>query len=126
VTKHAEGPFKGAVQAYLGPGEKRNFYFRVRNTSGVQQDTVTFEQLTGVILGFSIKWYKQSNGENITSDVAGDGYQFKLASGARKVFRVKITSATTDGLCLIAQSDIDGMPPAVSNATLRLNHSLCI
>jgi hypothetical protein len=126
-SKHADGPWSAATKGgSLGPGEKRSFYFRVRNNSGVQQDTVTFEQFTPFILGFAIKWYKANNNKNVTAAVTGDGYQFKLAPGARKVFRVKIKSDSDNPLCLIAESDIDDMPPAVSNADVRVNTNVCV
>ena len=106
VAKHPDGPFEQVVARNVAIGEKRVFYFKAKSTDDQKADA-TFEEPAGLGSDYSVK-YKR-NDTNITDDVQGSGYDFKLTPKAKRfTVTIKATIAPPSPGCLYNQVEASG------------------
>jgi hypothetical protein len=90
AAKHKDGPYTGDLQNLnLAVGKSKTLYWRVKNIGDALTLELEFDDAaTGEPEGYNIKWFKGKT--NISADVKGAGYEFKLKPGNRKQFRATI------------------------------------
>jgi hypothetical protein len=121
VAKNPDGPFKDAVTAQLGVDDARNFYLRAKNRTADPDDFslgLDFEQGD-----YGLKYFRGTN--NITSEVKGDGYDFELAPGQVKKFRVRIKRQSTSDEAACVVTVLDHISGGGFAATIQINSLAC-
>jgi hypothetical protein len=105
AAKHKDGPYLHNPQGLMLPaGESKTLYWRVKNIAPDQKLELRFDDAaTDPEDDYRVRWFKGH--ENITSDVSGPGFEFKLKAGAKKLFSARVKHRTNSGiLCLGGQA----------------------
>lgn len=121
VAKNPDGPFKDNFQDVSIPlGEKRTFYFEVRNKSDEKiMGYKFFDYWVEDFDDWSLRW--TIGDTDITKLVALEAYAFNLRAHGTKLFkaRVKHKAGTDTNVCLAGRSGPDSSTYA--NAYVGIN-----
>jgi hypothetical protein len=123
VAKHKDGPYRGEINSNMDDGQTRSFWFRVRTTSEQDDLELVFEDLgSSDDDGFKTRWFKAGN--NVSSDVEGSGYEFKIDPGQSKYLNAKQTAPDpTAQTCLAGYAEL----PTITGDTsiVVINDNIC-
>lgn len=117
-AKHKDGPYLDDSQGVKIPiGRSKTLYWEVTNNTISPLDRVFTDAETGSqdTSGYTIRWFRRK--QNISPEVKGAGFEFRLQGGATKRFSAKIRhkSAGADHLCVGAQAE--PIPPDTAPPT---------
>ena len=124
AAKHKDGPYSSDLKSNIAPGETRNFWFRVTNKGDVTIEKLVFDDAdTSDLNGYETRWFKR--GDNVSSQVEGDGYGFRIHPGKPKYFNARHTRAPGAGAlsCIAGQANL-GMAN-YTLASVLINGKLC-
>jgi hypothetical protein len=107
ASKHRDGPYEDAQQQVNIPvGKEKSLYWRVKNFTAGPLDLTFDDAATGGsdTDGYRIRWYRGRN--DISSQVKGSGYPFKLKAGKKKIFRAEVKHKldVSPGFCIGGQA----------------------
>jgi hypothetical protein len=106
AAKHKAGPYTHETQALNVPvGKRKTVYYRVKNVGDTLTLELSFDDAATNTSNddYNVKWFKRKT--NITADVAGAGYEFKVKPGKKKLFRAKVKHVSgSSNLCLGGQA----------------------
>ena len=114
------------MKAHLGPGKVKSFHIKITNTTPKNTLAISMTAESENELGYTQKWFRNSN--NITSDVKGAGFDFKLTPGQAKKFRLKLKAndSSPNPYCSRTALEDTGLG-TFDYATVRLNGAMkCI
>ena len=128
VSKHKGGPFTESVQSVsIPPGATKTLYWKVRSNGGNPppyelsfDDGITKDPNPP---GFKIKWFRKDR--NITSEVKGPGYEFKVDTEHPKVFRAQVRAVDEGSFCLAGRAYFTEGTPAADSAYFGVNGDTC-
>ena len=103
AAKEKDGPYKENVRVNVANGQKKSLWFKVTGKQESGQLDLQFVdgESTDSLDGYKVRWFK--HGDDVTSEVNGEGYPFHVSPGQSKYFNalVKRTSAAHAPFCLI-------------------------
>lgn len=122
ASKHRDGPYLETMQDVNVPiGDAKSLYWKVKHITGGTLEMRFTDALTETPNpeGLEIRWFRGT--KEITTEVKGSGYEFKLPKDSRKLFRARVKAVgPSDGACVVGQADrID--PPFSDNAGFAVN-----
>ena len=107
------GEFETSISANIPKGKTKTYRLRTRNPTG-SQIAATLDGDSGNHT--KVKWF--DGPQNITAQVKGDAYDFDLAAGETKTFRMKVTPQNKQPDCV---SSVGMGPEGGSGATIFVN-----
>jgi hypothetical protein len=101
VGKSKDGKFRQTMTVPLPVGERRDYFFRLRLKGDQPDHGVIFDDAFTTNPhpeGYRVQWYR--NGENVSSEVKGPGYDLTLKAGKPRYFRVTVKALDTQFECV--------------------------
>ncbi len=122
-AKQHDGPYKVFTRVAIEQGDQRTTWWRVKNKSATDEESMNFSDLGGDAPGYKVQWFRGQ--ENISAEVEDQGYEFDLAAGQARYFssRIKRTGPEEDNCVQARVWDFEHS--MASDASMNVNTNKC-
>ncbi|MGH9024896.1 MAG: hypothetical protein ACRDWD_02090 [Acidimicrobiia bacterium] len=123
IKKTPNGEYSDVADVNLGPGKTKEFKLRADNNNNAVDNDVFLESEPDSD-GYKTKYFRKQH--NVSPQVKGAGYDFRLNQGSSKTFKLTVKAPESPGaLCRIIYLRQQGGGVDYGNAFLTVNAPVC-